>query len=470
MVILIALKQFATASAIILFCHSFYDAGFCWSKKKCIVLLAVSLLTAAIVTYFEHGVFSYISYILLTIAAVYDYRGKKKTGFIFFILLIYLLYGWSNLVGRAGYNLIFPEAGNIFSSAPSFFTFEEMQSWFVMSDEEFLEMYASLDTNMQPLVVSDSMNVFSNILGIIFFGSASLYLYYRLYRYGIIIKCPNQDLYYIIGYHALSMTIFLCFVLFGVESRITFGILSVMSMLLALLFPLFVYSTRISEFYRDRTAAQEQYMQAELAHFQQYRQTQEETSRFRHDIRNNLLCINSMLQQGKSEEASDYLTDLMTIVESLSKKYVTGDPLLDSIVGVKAQAMEQNSIHFELDGVLAGGLQWKPMDICSVFANAIDNAIEATMKVEPEKRCICMNIKSTPQFWFVTITNPVAEAVDISKIFQKNGGYTSKSKSDQHGIGTYNMKYTVESYGAMLKAECTEETFTLEIMIDKSGR
>ena len=109
------------------------------------------------------------------------------------------------------------------------------------------------------------------------------------------------------------------------------------------------------------------------------------------------------------------------------------------------------------------------MDICNVFANALDNAIEACQKVEPERRQISMSIKSTSQFWFITIENPVAEAVDTSKLFLKNGGYTSKANADKHGIGTYNMKYTVESYGAMLKAECNDETFKLEILIDKSS-
>ena len=80
-----------------------------------------------------------------------------------------------------------------------------------------------------------------------------------------------------------------------------------------------------------------------------------------------------------------------------------------------------------------------------------------------------MIIKSTSQFWFITIANPVTVAIDTAKLFQRNGGYTSKSDSAKHGIGTYNMKHTVEANGAMLKAECTDETFRLEIMIDKSS-
>ena len=79
-----------------------------------------------------------------------------------------------------------------------------------------------------------------------------------------------------------------------------------------------------------------------------------------------------------------------------------------------------------------------------------------------------MQICSTAQYWFITILNPVKEAVDTGRLFKKNG-YTSKIDQVRHGIGTYNMKYTVESNSAMLKAESTDEIFKLEIVIDKSS-
>ena len=103
------------------------------------------------------------------------------------------------------------------------------------------------------------------------------------------------------------------------------------------------------------------------------------------------------------------------------------------------------------------------------IANACFGRVEACQKVA-ENRYISMNIKSTSQFWLISIENSVAEAVDITKLFQKNGGYTSKSDSSRHGIGTYSMKQTVESYGAVLKADCTDSVFTLEIMIDKTTK
>jgi sensor histidine kinase regulating citrate/malate metabolism len=229
-----------------------------------------------------------------------------------------------------------------------------------------------------------------------------------------------------------------------------------------------MYFIRVSQHFRQLTVSQEQYMQTELDHFMQYKQNQEETIRFRHDIRNNLLCVNGLLESGKTDEARVYLKDLLRATDALRKQFVSGDEMLDCIIGVKTGIMVKKEIRFQLEGLLAGGLQWKVMDICTVFANAFDNAIEACQQLPPEKRQITMRIKSTDQFWFLTIQNPVKDDVDTKQLFQKNGGFTSKADAKLHGIGTYNMKRVVESYGGIMKAQCRNDVFSLEIMIDKA--
>ena len=208
-------------------------------------------------------------------------------------------------------------------------------------------------------------------------------------------------------------------------------------------------------------------MEAELAHFQQYKLAQEETARFRHDIKNNLLCATDMLRQGKAEEANAYLQDLLEGVETLSNRHVTGDEILDSILAFKAQKMEEQGIDFRLDGVVAGGLSWKPVDICNVFANALDNAIEACERLPQEDRQITMTIKATMQNWLIRMENPVLEAVDTKRLFKKKDRFSSKSDPQNHGLGTYTMKHTVETYGGALQAEYADHKFLLDIMIPK---
>ena len=436
-------------STCIVFLHCFYDPGFGWSVKKAIYLaicyftstvldtglmmLLTSNSSSDMLALLIPEVITILTFIAELWIIFYDFKGKRLRGIFRYLWVSFIILLCTTLIDSIGTTYLFPE----------------------------MDIYA-LDMYYGPMLIISG-------LYLLIFGSVFLYLYFRIYKKNIFLRFQRREKIFAIVYSILFLSFYVVIEYYGPTSNIALVGLGITFVMAAILVPVFFYYLQISGHYQDRSKYQEAHLQAELIHFQEYRQRQEETSQFRHDIRNNLLCVNDLLQQGKPDEASEYLKDLLHAVERLSKKYVTGDDLLDSIVGVKAQVMEQHGIHFDLDGVLAGGLPWKSMDICNVFANALDNAMEACQRVTPEKRRISMRIRSTPQFWFVTIENPVEKAVDTSALFQRNGGYTSKSDAAQHGIGTYNMKCTVESYGAMLKADCTDELFRLEIMIDKSS-
>ena len=435
-VVLTATYSFFCVCAYLVFLHCFYDPGFQWHKRKAAILAGVLLVTDALAVFSPLGGWvDIVRVIFLFSIAIYDYQGKKLRGFFRLLLTSTIIEACFSVITTIGTYLIVP-------------------------DSEFLDPSPAVLLWVEMFVYG---------INILSYAFLFFYLYYRLYKPGIVVKCGIRELLLVAIYPIVCFVLSDVIFYFGKESATTLIILTCLSILFALMFPVFMYYTRISRHFQQRTAFQETYMQAELTHFQQYRQAQEETRLFRHDIRNNLLCMRELLQQGNTEEASLYLQDLLKTTENLSARFVSGDEMLDCILGVKAGTMDERQIPFQLDGVLAGGLGWKPADICSVFANALDNAIEACSKLPPEKRYITMQIRSTAQYWFITVLNPVKEAVDTGRLFRKKSGYTSKADQTKHGIGTYNMKHTAESYGAIVKAECTDQVFKLEIMIDKSS-
>lgn len=441
-----SISTFLVNIVVILFYHCFRDTNLLWNKKKVLLLALTAFCNFILLIFVPDGTISFLISLIDVYIILRDYKGRKVPSFLKLLFFTIAFQTFVETTAMVVLTFIYPQF--LINTA---------------NTENIDQMIAAMT-----YLLSGTGQLIIYLIAIVFFGIAFLCLY-PLYKNGVVMRSGRKETWIILAFAYIS-SFFCGFALWYYDDHVFLRYcLAVLIAILSLIFPFFLFSRPVSEYYRKRTALQESHIQAELSHFQQRQQMQEETSRFRHDIRNNLLCINDLLEKGNAEGASQYLKNLLSIVESLSPKYVTGDPMVDSILDLKVQTMEQNGIRFELDGVLAGGLPWKPVDICNVFANALDNAIEACQKVAPEKRQISMTIKSTPQFWFVTIQNSVAKAVDVAKLFQKNGGYTSKSNADAHGIGTYNMKYTVESYGDMLKAECTDETFTLEIMIDKSS-
>ena len=235
--------------------------------------------------------------------------------------------------------------------------------------------------------------------------------------------------------------------------------------ILGLAAPVFLIVFSAERSMLEKNKSQEAYLAAELEYIGQYKKKQVETKAFRHDIKNNLAMTQMMLDEGHVEEAREHIRDMLGEVSSLSPKYVTGDEMLDIIISMKADRMDELNIKFKLDGVADGGLQIKPMDMCSIFANALDNAIEAASKCE--EPFVSFSIKRTDKFFVIKIVNSAAKKTDIGKLLSTSG-YTSKSDKDHHGFGLMNVRRAVEDYNGILKAESDEKSFTLSILMPRA--
>ena len=217
---------------------------------------------------------------------------------------------------------------------------------------------------------------------------------------------------------------------------------------------------------RARNKYQETYLAAELEYIEQYKRKQVETQAFRHDIKNNLAMTQMMMAEGHNDEAREHIADMLGKVSALSPEYVTGDEMLDLIVSMKADRMRELGIRFTLDGVVDGGLDIKPMDMCGIFANAMDNAIEAASSAGLDEPFVSLKIKRTDKFFVIKITNTSAGKVDADKILSASW-YTSKKDKDHHGFGLMNVRRAVEGYNGMLKASSEKGSFTLSIMLPR---
>lgn len=233
---------------------------------------------------------------------------------------------------------------------------------------------------------------------------------------------------------------------------------------LGLIVPVFVLLFSAERTLQARNKYQESYLAAELEYMNQYKKQQTETRAFRHDIKNNLAITSMMLEKGDLEGARSHISDMLGNVSSLSPQFVTGDDMLDIIVSMKADRMEELGISFMLDGVADGGLKIRPMDMCSIFANALDNAIEAASSCKSPS--ISLNIRRTDRFFIIKISNSTSSKVDTDKLMASTG-YTSKADKEQHGFGLLNIRRSVEDYNGVLKAESTDDTFTLSIMMPR---
>lgn len=238
-----------------------------------------------------------------------------------------------------------------------------------------------------------------------------------------------------------------------------------MLLALGLIAPLFWIFDEARKYLSKQNMFQQHYLEAELDYIARYKESQNETRAFRHDIINHLSLANMLMETGKTDEAMEHVRELLGNVQGLSPQFVTGDEMLDCIVSMKAEKMKGKGIAFSADGVVDGGLSMKPMEICSIFANALDNSIEAASQTKDPK--VSMKIKRTEKFFVIDIENSVNQKVNVNKLL-KNEGYTSKKDKEYHGFGLRNIQSSVEKNEGMLKITSTDDTFLLSIMLPRN--
>ena len=102
------------------------------------------------------------------------------------------------------------------------------------------------------------------------------------------------------------------------------------------------------------------------------------------------------------------------------------------------------------------------MDLCIIFGNALDNAIEACEKIVTEtEKNISVTITQQNHILNVIITNPIYE----TPVLEKNTIETSKKDSDNHGFGLYSINRTIKKYDGTYSISCTDTTFSIQICL-----
>lgn len=304
----------------------------------------------------------------------------------------------------------------------------------------------------------------------------SIRLYMKYIRYGIAMLSGKYEGIMILIYVIVSVFA-LVNVTISVEGSVDFFsgtiywltfIYRLTSVILLILIPLLLEKGRENIYYMEQSIKNAHLLEMQLMSYNTYREAQEDTRAFRHDINNNLAFIATLMREKKYDEAEKCVKELNGNIAALSQKVVTGDDMLDTLILSKMSLIKNNNINFVIKGVIAGGLGWKALDVCTVFANLIDNAVEACQKIENiQNRYIEISFRQAGYQRIITIKNTVNYISDAIKI-NDNIKYTTKLDRENHGYGLQNIKNVIEKNNAMIQMKCDNMVFETDIIIMKS--
>lgn len=186
------------------------------------------------------------------------------------------------------------------------------------------------------------------------------------------------------------------------------------------------------------------------------RKEQEELS---HDLKNHLLVLAGMMEDQRYNEAKNYLERLGEPINRLEGDIWTGNATLDMLLNHEKSRAGKLDIHFRIqaDAVDLGNME--DQDICCLFANLLDNAVEAAAQAGAQS-WVNVKIRKMNEMIFFEISNSMTRP----PVTQNGVLKTTKTGGGMHGLGIRSATKAAEKYGGRLEYQYGGRQFTVSVV------
>lgn len=197
-----------------------------------------------------------------------------------------------------------------------------------------------------------------------------------------------------------------------------------------------------------------------------------EVRRLKHDLANHIQILTALPEEKRTAYAGELSGNT-----ALSQSFVyCGDATVNAVLTVKKSAMERCHIRLKTEVDIPATLPYDKTDLCALYANALDNAMEACMQLEETQREISLKSKAGKGLLCLEIRNPdpnawkkesaertKKQAGSVSEKISEHGPLlpTSKTDKNNHGFGLRSIQEIVKRYHGRLEIKTENGFFDL---------
>ena len=191
----------------------------------------------------------------------------------------------------------------------------------------------------------------------------------------------------------------------------------------------------------QEVGAQKRYVAEARERYESYRS-------FRHDLKNHVLTLSGLLTGGEAEEALAYLERMGNIADAFTFPVDSGSSAIDALLSQKLQAAIGRGIAVSADVALRGVSGVSDFDLCVVFSNIVDNAVEACVHEDTAVR-------------FLDVSASVRGGFLVVKV--RNG--CPSNRGIVEGQGLRNVRMVAEKYAGTIKVGVENGIATTAVLI-----
>ena len=187
----------------------------------------------------------------------------------------------------------------------------------------------------------------------------------------------------------------------------------------------------------------------------------EQIRMLRHDFKNQIQVVYAGIDKGiTKEEASRMLDEMNHEIDKQAAKKYCENSIVNVILGLKERTAYENGIEYKVKCSMPEKVNISNIDICTLFNNVIDNAIEACHKIEDRsKRYIELNCGIVNGYLTLKAKNACSVKVDVEQSVIPS----TKADKKNHGMGLKRIKQVVNDHNGMFSLSSDDNSFEITV-------
>lgn len=210
---------------------------------------------------------------------------------------------------------------------------------------------------------------------------------------------------------------------------------------------------------RQNLAVANELLESQRAAYRALCDSQDEVHKTRHDLKNSMIGVLHLLQNGQVEAAQAYIRERCDLLDADKRNLLCYNDIVDAVLYAKKQMADSHGVTMHINVELTNPIQMDAIDFAVLLGNALDNAIEAAERMGKGNREVSLSIITKGDTIVMIIRNPVEEKLDVNYLM------TTKTDTKCHGFGLLQMQQLTQKYGGDLLLDCSGEEFKTTIIL-----
>ena len=167
----------------------------------------------------------------------------------------------------------------------------------------------------------------------------------------------------------------------------------------------------------------------------------EEISLLKHDLKGHYFTLQSLLNDGKYDEASHYLDKLIPNMNYDEIYIDTGNTAITSILNYYIGEAKKKGVRVSTNIQIPEKIDIEDYDLSAILINLLQNAMEALEKCHSSKQ-MEINLRFEKNVLYVMIEN----SINSDSLHGEQDLHTTKQNESEHGFGIRSVKNSIAKY------------------------